>query len=64
MLGQTKFVGSEFLEGLGGFIVRFCWMNLGSEGFEVQFFQIWAWVCPVSGRTGSKSGFLEGSDGS
>ena len=30
--------------------------NLGLEAFEVQFFQIWAQVWPVSGQTGSKIG--------
>ena len=35
-------------------------MNLGLEGFEVQFFQIWAWVWLVSGQTGSKFGLFEG----
>ena len=40
---KHKFMGSElgFFEGSDGFIVWFWWMNLGSEGFEVQFFQIW-----------------------
>ena len=38
---------SGFLESLGGFIVQFRLMDLGSEGFEVQIFQIWAWVWPV-----------------
>ena len=29
------------------------------EGFELRSLQIWAWVQPISGRTGSKLGFLE-----
>ena len=43
VLGQTQFVCSKF--GIfGGFGVRFKLTNLGLEGFEVRFFQIWAWV--------------------
>ena len=49
---------SGFLKSSGGFIVWFWQTNLGSEGFKVQFFQIWAQVCPVSGQTGSKFGFF------
>ena len=44
------------MEGSGGFVVRFELTNLGSEGFEVRFFQIWAWVRPISGQKGSKFG--------
>ena len=58
--GQVKF----FLEGSGGFVVRFCLMNLHSEGFEVRFLRVWIWVLPVSGLRGSKFGFFwRGSHG-
>ena len=42
------------MEGSGEFVVRFELTILGSEGFEVQFFQIWAWVPPISGQSGLK----------
>ena len=35
-------------------------MNLGSNEFEVLFFQIWTWVWLVSGLTGSKFRLFEG----
>ena len=34
-------------------------MKLGSEGFEVQFFQIWAWVEPIYGQARSMFGPFE-----
>ena len=48
------------MEGSGGFVVRFELTNLGSEGFEVRLFQIWAWVRPISGQKGSKFGHFAG----
>ena len=52
-------VGSNFVRGFG---VRDFWMvrSSGSEGFEVQFIQIWAWVQPISSQTGSKFGLFRG----
>ena len=47
---------SGFLKGSGEFVVRFELVNLDSEGFEVRFFQIWAWVPPISGQSGLKFG--------
>ena len=51
---------SGFLKGSGEFVVRFELTNLGSEGFEVRFFQIWSWVQPISGQTSSKFGHFAG----
>ena len=45
VLGQTQFVGLKF--GIFG-------------GFEVCFFQNWAWVWPIFDQTGSNFGFFEG----
>ena len=62
VLSRTQSVGSKYgiLEGSGGFVVRFEWTNLGSEGFEFRFFQIWAWVWPIFGQTDSKFGLFGG----
>ena len=59
VLEQTQFVGSKF--GIfGGFVVRFDLRNLGLEGFEVRFFQIWAWFQPISGQKSSMFGHFLG----
>ena len=51
-VGPNPFMGSGFSEGsiqVDTFVVRFWYMNLGLEGFEVPFFQIWAKDQPFSG---------------
>ena len=49
------------MECSSGFVLWFWYMNLGSEGFEVQFFQIWAWGFGwFLAKQVQRSGFLEG----
>ena len=63
VLGQTHFVGSKF-----GIFVGFWWVCSsilvdkpgGLEEFKVRFFQIWAWVRPISGHIYWKSGLFGG----
>ena len=50
VLGRTQLVGSKF----SIFGVE------GSEGFEVWFFWIWAWIQPIFGKTGSRFGLFGG----